>query len=429
MPLALKGAKGKEYMTDNELSKLKIDKTSWQGNAGTAGASPGFFLARLRLNPWVRWALIFLALVFAFMGVRHFFPSATEVETTSVSMVYPSHGLTQLNSSGYVTAQRKASVASKTTSRLIWLGVEEGSRVHAGEIIARLERDDVLAANDRASASLKASQASIAHARSELADAALNYERLKRLVEERIIAQSDFDAAEARYRKAQASLDTTTWAAGASRAAVRESEAALEYTLLRAPFDAVVLTKNADIGDIVTPLGAAANAKASVVTVADLGSLLVETDVSESSLGKVKVGAPCEILLDALPGERFPGQVHMIVPTADRTKASVMVKVKFQQLDPRVLPEMSAKVAFLERALSSDEREPRLAVPAAAVVERQGGKVVFVVEEGAAKAVAVEVGGKINDFLELNTGPKPGARVVINPPAALKSGGSVSVRK
>lgn len=383
----------------------------------------------LRRRRWVRWTLVVLVLAGLFVALRNIFPSAAEVETSSVSLVSPSQGLTQLNSSGYVTAQRKASVASKTTSRLIWLGVEEGSRVRAGEIIARLERDDVLAANDRADASLKASQASIAHARSELADATLNYERLKRLVDERIIAQSDFDAAEARYRKAQANLDTSTWAAGASRAAVRESEAALEYTLLRAPFDAVVLTKNADIGDIVTPLGAAASAKASVVTVADLGSLLVETDVSESSLGKVKVGAPCEIQLDALPGERFPGQVHMIVPTADRAKASVMVKVKFRHLDPRILPEMSAKVAFLERALTPEEIEPRVAVLAAAVAERQGAKVVFVVEEGEAKAVPVEVGAKIGDFLELTAGPKPGVRVVLDPPAALKSGSKVAVRK
>lgn len=420
-------------MADNDLSKLTIDKTSWQGgaqaDAGSGGQGAGGRWKRLRLKPWQRWVLIAVVLVAAGVAMRQIFPASIEVETTSVSQVYPAQGVTTLNSSGYVTAQRKASVASKTTSRLIWLGVEEGSRVREGEIIARLERDDVLASHDRAGATLKASQAGIEHARSELADATQNYERMKRLLADKIIAQSDFDAAEARYRKAQAALDTSTWSAGASRAAVRESQAALEYTLLRAPFDAVVLTKNADIGDIVTPLGAAANAKASVVTVADLGSLLVETDVSESNVAKVKVGAPCEIMLDALPGERFPGVVHMIVPTADRTKASVMVKVKFRQLDPRILPEMSAKVAFLDRELAAQERAPRIAVPAAAVAERGGRKVLFVVEGASATAVPVETGMAIGDFVELASGPKPGARVVLNPPAALTSGGKVSVRK
>lgn len=416
-------------MAENDLDKLKIDKSAWQEGGGPPGQAGGGRLARLRLKPWQRWVLSALLVLFAGLALRQIFPAAKDVETTSVSQVYPSQGVTVLNSSGYVTAQRKASVASKTTARLIWLGVEEGSRVREGEIIARLESDDVLAANDRAGATLKASQAEIERARSELDDASQNHERMKRLVAERIISQSDFDTAEARYKKAKAALDSSTWSAGASRAAVRESRAALEYTQLRAPFDAVVLTKNADIGDIVTPLGAAANAKASVVTVADLGSLLVETDVSESNVGKVTVGQPCEITLDALPGERFPAFVHMVVPTADRTKASVMVKVKFRELDPRMLPEMSAKVAFLERELAEAERAPRVAVPAAAVAEREGRKLLFVVEQDVATAVPVDIGSKIGDFIELTSGPKPGARVVLSPPAALRSGTRVTVRK
>ena len=134
------------------------------------------------------------------------------------------------------------------------------------------------------------------------------------------------------------------------------AKVAVEYTQIRAPFDAVVLTKNADVGDIVTPIGAAANAKAAVVTIADMDSLRVEADVSESNLEKVKVGQPCEIQLDALPETRFPGQVHMIVPTADRSKATVMVKVRFLDPDPRILPEMSAKVAFLSRSVNPEEQ-------------------------------------------------------------------------
>jgi len=404
-------------MTENDLSKLKIDKTAWSG----AGKRPAGRVVRI--------VLLLAVLAVGTLALRHFFPSSVEVETSSVSQVYPSQGLTLLNSSGYVTAQRKASVASKTTARLVWLGVEEGSRVRQGEIVARLEQEDVLAARDRAGATFKASQAEIDRAQSELTDAGQNLERMKKLLAERIIAQADFDTALARFQKAQAGVDTARWTAGSSGAALRESAANLGYTQLSAPFDGVVLTKNADVGDIVTPLGAAANAKASVVTIADMLSLLVETDVSESNVAKVKAGAPCEIQLDALPGERFPAFVHMIVPTADRTKASVLVKVKFQKLDPRILPEMSAKVAFLSRELAEAERTPRLAVPATAVAERGGRKVVFQVTDGVASAVAVETGGAIGDFLELSSGPKAGERVVLNPPASLKSGARVAARK
>ena len=126
---------------------------------------------------------------------------------------------------------------------------------------------------------------------------------------------------------------------------------ALDYTLIRAPFDGVILTKNADVGEVVAPFGSSINAKAAVVTMADLDSLIVEADVSEINLEKVKKGQPCEIQLDSLPGMRFAGQVHMIVPTADRSKATVLTKVKFLEKDERVLPEMSAKVAFLTRQI------------------------------------------------------------------------------
>ncbi|MDO9082701.1 MAG: efflux RND transporter periplasmic adaptor subunit [Humidesulfovibrio sp.] len=404
-------------MLENELSKLKIDKSAWRG------------AVKRPTGRAVRLALAVVAVALAGLAFRHFFPSSIEVETSAVSQVYPSQGATLLNSSGYVTAQRKASVASRTTARLVWLGVEEGSRVRQGEVIARLEQDDVLAARDRAGATFKANQAEIEGAQSELTDASQNLERMKLLLVDKNIAQADFDSAEARFKKAQAGVSAARWTAGSSGAALRESTAALGYTLLRAPFDGVVLTKNADVGDIVTPLGAAANAKSSVVTIADLGSLLVETDVSESSVAKVKAGAPCEVMLDALPGERFPAHVHMIVPTADRSKASVLVKVKLSLLDPRILPEMSAKVAFLNRELTEAERAARLAVPAAAVVEREGRTVVFQVTDGVVSAVPVETGARIGDFLELSSGPKAGQRVVMNPQASLRSGARVAARK
>jgi RND family efflux transporter MFP subunit len=329
---------------------------------------------------------------------------------------------TLLNASGYVVAQRKASVAPKTTGTLEWLGVEEGSRVRAGEIIARLENRDVTASRDQAAANVVNARASLEQVQAELNDAALNYNRQKELVSQGIVARSDFDAADARYRKARGGVEGAKAAINAARAALRGAEAAIEYTFIRAPFDAVVLTKNADVGDIVTPIGAAATAKAAVVTIADMGSLQVEADVSESNLEKIRVGQPCEIQLDALPEARFSGALHMIVPTADRSKATVLVKVRFLEPDSRILPEMSAKVAFLQRAVKADEKNPRTAVNPAAVITRNGKSVMFLIKGERVAETPVTLGSRFGDMVEIVSGVKAGAKVALKPLQKLKDG-------
>ncbi len=188
-------------------------------------------------------------------------------------------------------------------------------------------------------------------------------------------------------------------------------------------------TKYADVGEVVAPFGAAANARAAVVTMADLDSLMVEVDVAESNLDKVRLGQPGEISLDAIPDRRFPGQVHMIVPTADRTKATVLTKVKFLESDDRVLPEMSAKVAFLSQPLSPQERSPRLTVPKAALVTRDGQTFAFVVDGARAKMVRVQPGPAMGELVEIESGLKEGDRVVLKPPETLKDGSRVKVKE
>jgi RND family efflux transporter MFP subunit len=190
-----------------------------------------------------------------------------------------------------------------------------------------------------------------------------------------------------------------------------------------------VLTKNADIGDIVTPIGAASTAKAAVVTLADMSSLKVEADVSESNIEKLKVGQPCQIQLDAIPDERFGGTVHMIVPTADRTKATVMVKVNFNHLDSRILPEMSAKVAFLSRAVSEDEKKPRTAVNIKAVVDRNSKKYLFLVRKGRAVETPVTTGAVFGDMVELTSGAASGDKAVLSPPGRLKDGSRIKINE
>jgi HlyD family secretion protein len=384
-------------MADETLSKLRLDK------------SDAAFRRKRKLPRAGLLAIgvVIIASAAAMLASR----SAVEVETAVVARVFPSQAFTLLNASGYVVAQRKAAVASKATGRLEWLGVEEGSRVKAGSVIARLENKDVLAQADQAVAGLGVAKA-------ELDEAGLNYWRMKELRDKAYIAQAEFDAADARFKRAQAGV-------AAAEAALRSAQVAVEYTLIRAPFDAVVLTKDADVGDIVTPLGAAANAKAAVVTIADMTSLQVEVDVSESNLGMVRLGQPCEIQLDAIPDGRFRGTLHMIVPTADRTRASVMVKVRFVDKDPRVLPEMSARVAFLERPVADEEQRSRTAVNPAALAARNGGTVVFLVRDDRAIASPVTLGGRIGDAVEVLSGADPGDTVVLNPPPKLKSGAAV----
>jgi RND family efflux transporter MFP subunit len=403
-------------MANEDLSKLKIDKSG----AVYRGAKP---------KKRVLWIAVPLSVVLLIVVYKTVLNPAIEVEVSTVSLVYPSQSFTLLNASGYVVAQRKAAVASKATGRLEWLGVEEGSKVKMGDVIARLEGRDVAAARDQAAANLGNARSTLEQAKAELNDATLNFNRNKELLAKGFISQMDHDTADARYRRAQAAVNGAESAIISAQAALKGAEVAVEYTLIRAPFDAVVLTKDADIGDMVTPLGAAANAKAAVVTIADMSSLQVEADVSESNLEKVEAGQPCEIQLDAFPESRFQGVVHMIVPTADRSKASVMVKVRFLNKDKRILPEMSARVSFLERPVSREEEQPRITVNPGAVVTRSGKQVVFQVKGGKVSEVPVTTGEKLGEVLEVKAGVKAGDKVVVNPPKKLKTGSRVSIKE
>lgn len=398
-----------------DLSRLKIDK-------------PAQALRPSRRRAFLLPALILLvAVCLAALYVLGVLKPAAAVQTATASFVYPSQNFTVLNASGYIVAQRKAAVASKATGRLTSLRVEEGSRVARGQVIAQLENDDAEASRDQAAANLSVSRANLNQAKTAWEDAARDYDRNRRLLEKGIIARNAFDLAETRYRSAQAAVAGAEAAIRAAEAGLQGASVALEYTRIRAPFDAVVLTKNADIGDIVTPLGAAANAKAAVVTIADLGSLVVEVDVSEANIGRVTVGQPCEIQLDAMPDERFPGRVHMIVPTVDRSKAAVMVKVRFLNTDLRRLPDMSAKVAFLSRPVGPDEGKPRLGVPRAAVMQRGGRPVVYVVRGDRVRETDIRTGRGLGEMIEVTGGLKAGEKVVVNPPAALGDGGRIEV--
>lgn len=401
-------------MPDDSLSKLKIEKS--------ASA-----VRKLKQKRPIYIAAAIIVVILSGLFAKGVLTPAIEVEVANVGAIYPSQTFTLLNASGYVVAQRKAAVASKVTGRLVSISVEEGNRVKKGDIIARLENEDVSASKEQAEANLKVGRANLEQAKAELQDATLNYRRQKELLEKGFISKLEYDTSETRYKKADAAVAGAEAAVKADAAALRSADVFLEYTFIRAPFDAVVLTKNADIGDIVTPLGAAANAKAAVVTIADMSSLLVEVDVSESNLQKVKLGQPCEIQLDALPESRFPGEVHMIVPTADRTKATFLVKVRFTEKDIRILPEMSAKVAFLQRPVTPEEQKPRTAVNPSSIINRGNKNIVFIVKEDRAVETLVKTGERLGDMIEVTEGIKQGDRIIAKPSEKLKNGARIKI--
>lgn len=266
-----------------------------------------------------------------------------------------------LSASGYVVAQRQASVASKGTGRLESLEVAVGDQVKEGQMLARLEHTDVDADLRRAQAKLGIAKAALANAEAELTDATLAYNRSKTLLAKQFVTQAEYDSAEARLHRAQAAVRSTKAGVLAASAEVQTSEAQVENTYIRAPFDGTVLKKFAEVGEVVAPLAASASSRGAVFLIADLTSLQVEAEISETMIGRIQAGQSTDITLDAMPGQPYRGEVVQILPTADRSKATVLVKVRFLGVrnpscaacgavpDPfsGILPEMSAKVVFL----------------------------------------------------------------------------------
>jgi len=400
-----------------DLSKLQIDR-----NAKSFGPK--------RRPRWIKWTAG--AAVAVAIGIAAAFRSATApvaVETANVTSAFPSQSFTVLNATGRVVAWRKAAVSTKATGRLEWLGVQEGSRVKAGEVIARLESQDVAAARDSAQAALGAARANLQQGEAELRDAEVALKRARELFEKKFVAESAVDTARARHEKAVAAIASLRAAIGVAEANLRSASVSVEQTLIRAPFDGIVLTKNANVGDIITPFSSAAGTTGAVVNMADLETLEVEADVAESSIGKIRAGMPTEVQLDAYPDLRLLGEVSRVVPTVDRSKATLLVKVAFKEKDARVLPDMSAKVAFLERTPEANERKAVVAVRPEALAKRGERTVLFVLDkDNRARQTPVKVARKLGDLVEVE-GVKAGERVALSPPDKLRDGVAVAPLK
>jgi RND family efflux transporter MFP subunit len=392
---------------DVDLASLRIDRSFQRGNPPRKSRTKRKILIAF---------VVALILAAAILFLRDLFDPAVEVQLATAALTSPSQTQSVLTASAYVVARRKAAVASKGTGRLVLLNVEEGDQVKKGQLIARLEDADVIAARERARQSLRFAEA-------DLYDAKTSYERMRILLKERAVAQAEYDVAEARYKRVIASIDV-------ARFALEEAEVAVENTRIIAPFDGTVLKKNADVGEIVAPLAGAASSKAAVVTIADMSSLEVDADVSEANITRVAPDQQCEITLDAYPQQRYPGYVTKIVPTADRSKATVLVKIKFKEYDQRVLPEMSAKISFLAigyKAASADHKL-LLTVPESAVANRDGRAVIYQIRDDRAIEVPVNTGQKLGGLIEIKSGIKDGDKIIAKIDDRIEAGAKVAIK-
>ena len=389
-----------------DLNSLRIDRTEEKRPPGRN---------KMIITRVVIFIILLVVAFVAYRYVNSLLNKKEEVKLTTVSFQSGSYSSAVLNASGYVVAQRKAAVASKGTGRLIYLGVVEGDQVRKDQIIARLEDNDIRAQLEQAKANLKLYEA-------DLRESENFFNRQKELFSKGLSSKQEFEVAETRYNRTLASIDV-------AKAQLTSAEVALENTLIRAPFDGTVLTKNADVGEIVSPFGASINSRAAVVSMADMKSLQVEADVSESNIEKILLNQECEIVLDAYPEKSYPGFVAKIVPTADRSKATVLVKVGFREYDSRVLPEMSAKVTFLAPKTDKSEEDVKtiIVIPSSSIVTRKGKEVVFKVQDGKAVEVIIKLGRKFGDNVEVLSGLSAGEEIIDKVSENIKDGTEVKV--
>jgi HlyD family secretion protein len=392
--------------TPVDLSRLRIDREPPpSSDRGSRKRVVGIVLALVVVAlPIVGWVLLA--------------PRSIEVQAGSVEASGGGSATgSGITANGYVVARTKASVSAKIPGRLAFLGVSEGSRVRKGEIVARLENADTRAA-------VTAAQANVKQLEVELSQAKRDRDRARTLHEQNVLSGVDLENANAKVDGLDAQI-------AAAHAQVALSQANLENMNVRAPFDGTVLRKDAEVGEIVAPSSAGGGlTRTAIVTMADLATLEVEVDVNEAYIAQVHNGEDARITLDAYPDTSFQGRVRQVVPTADRQKATVQVKVSILDRDPRILPEMGAKVEFVRGA--GDAAAPvtarRVLVPKAAIVQGPSGARVWVIENERVAARAVDVGPEHGDRVEIRSGLAGSERVVLNAPSGLKEGAHVRVR-
>lgn len=350
------------------------------------------------------------------------------VRTVVVRAAATGGDTTLLNASGYVTARRQATVSSKVTGKVVEVLVEEGMTVEADQVLARVDASNVETNLRLAQASLEAARAALGETQANLEHAEWEARRLRRLADENVASPVELERAETDAKSLRARLERQVAEVAVGEREVALWEQQLDDTIIRAPFGGVVTTKNAQPGEMISPMSVGGFTRTGICTIVDMSSLEVEVDVSESYIKRVAPGQPVEVTLDSYPDWRIPAHVIAIIPTADRQKATVKVRVGLDELDARVLPDMSVKVAF-QRGDAESMPVRSLRVPRKAVRQADGRDVVWVVRESRLERRAVSLGAGSGDEVTIVAGINDGERIVVEGPENLAEDALVAEAK
>ena len=416
------------------MTELKEKLTSLRIEKGAGPAAPR------RFRQWPLWILAMVVVAGALFALSGKFRGPVEVTTTTPTVITPEQlaaGQTILTASGYLVPRRRAIVSSKIQGRLSELRVEEGSRVAEGEVIARLESRDFEALVARARAGIQRTEAAIQRASADLAEFERQLRKATQLVAEGIAAVDDQEAAASRVAIARAALDQARAELAVSQGDRALAEANLSNTIIRAPFAGTVVRKMAEVGESVAPIPPGVNistASGAVVALADLDTLEAEVDVGEANVAKLTVEQPAQVAVEAFPDRKYRGVLRQIIPSADRTRATVLVRVTLVDKDRDLKPEMSARADFLSRRVEGapPPTKPEILVPADALVRAGDAVSIFVVDEAGGRRtlrpVAVTTGETRTAGVVVTAGLAGGETIVLRPAATLKPGQAVAVK-
>lgn len=400
-----------------------------------SGAKPTLDDLRIERNdrpePDRRFGLLAVAVIVVGIGASLAWwfsrPGAVGVRMATAREVTSGAGdHTVLNASGYVTARREATVSAKVTGKVTEVLIEEGMKVKEGQVLAKLDDTNVKTSLDVAQAQLESARTAVEETRAQLKQAEQEYKRTIELAKQNIMSQSDLDLAESNDKMFAARIARQERDITVAERQVELYKQQMDDMIIRAPFAGVITTKDAQPGEMISPISAGGGfTRTGIGTVVDMDSLEIEIDVNENYINRVQPGQPVKAILDTYPDWKIPCKVIAIIPTADRQKSTVKVRVGFDKLDPRILPDMSVKVAFEESGGATPEANPGVLVPKGAVQQRDGHDVVLVVQNGHVERRAITVGSTENDDSLITAGLSAGERVAVDAPAELASGAAV----
>jgi RND family efflux transporter MFP subunit len=398
-----------------DLSALRIDAAA-RGRRG-------------RHRRWLALGATALGVVVVFLAAGAVKNNRVPVDVAGAREAGGERGLSVLTASGYVTPRERATVAAKVTGRVSEMLVEEGMRVERGQVLARLDDAEARAALRAAEAQRDVAAKALAELQVHLADAERTLRRVEDLRRKEVAAEQDLDSARAAVDALKARIELAKEQVRSAEAGIAVAEEYLKNCVIRAPFAGVAVSKDAQVGEIVSPVSAGGGyTRTGISTIVNMASLEVELDVNESYLSRVAVGQPADAVLDAYPDWHIPAVVRTIIPTADRQKATVKVRIAFDALDPRILPDMGVKVAFLDPA-AGGSGGARCLVPLQALMDDGGEPVVWVVQGGLLERHPVKAGRTIGREVEILSGVEPGDTVVIAAAKPLKPGRKAEVKK